>query len=158
MPGRRTQHGVHGNDVAAREHGCEVIALRNASARHRVAIDVRIEAKDLHPESLPCHARDGRADPADADEPQRLAREIRSQPARRGPRPAAFPHFALQRFQLAREREHQCNRAFGDGFLRVFGNVDDGNAPRPCSDDVDRIDAHAVLDDAAQSRSTRDRC
>jgi hypothetical protein len=138
------------------KHRLEIIAPRYTCARHRVAIDVRIEAEHLHPEPLAAmRATDVPIRPTPTS-PSVFAREIRCKPSRRGPCPAAFLHFALQRFELPREREHQRDRALGDRLLRVFGNVDDGNAPRARSDDVDGVDADAVLHDAAQARRALD--
>ena len=141
---------MNGDHVAAGKQGMKIVALVHAGALHRVAIDEGVVADDVHPETGSGDARDVAADPADAHETERLAGEVRRQPARRRPSPAARLHFPLQRLEVSRKRKHQRDGAFGDRLLRVFRHVDDRDAPAPCRLDVDRVDADAVLDDALQ--------
>lgn len=81
LPGFGRQHRVDGDDVAPPEQCMKLVALVDAGMFHCVAIDERVVAEDVHPESAPRHARDVGTDPADADESERLAREVRRQPA-----------------------------------------------------------------------------
>ena len=150
VPGFRREHGVNGDHVATGKQGMKIVALVHAGALHPVAIDEGVVADDVHPETGSGDARDVAADPADAHETERLAGEVRRQPARSRPSPAARLHFPLQRLEVSRKRKHQRDGAFGDRLLRVFRHVDDRDAPAPCRLDVDRVDANAVLDDALQ--------
>ena len=67
------EHGVDRNDVGPCEQLAEVVVLVDSGTVHRVAVDVRVVADDAHAKTATGDPRDAGSDPADADEPERLA-------------------------------------------------------------------------------------
>ena len=112
--------------------------------------DVRIVSQNRHAEGARA-GRDVAADAAQANDPERLAGELRSDQLE--PVPAPFAQRLHRLRDLAREREHQP-----EGLLRrrerVGGRrVEDDHAGGRRRLDVDRIDADAGARDDGQPRT-----
>src|SRR5262245_15036195 len=102
VPRLLIQHAMDGDEVACGQHCLEIADLFHTSGLHGGRIDVRIKTHNTRSKPLTDTPRDAPADAADADEANRLAGDILSQPALLRPNPA-----------FAGDRSGDCRESLG---------------------------------------------
>ena len=146
------QREVQRDDVRAREDGvlrCRAFdaQLAKALARHE---GVECDHPHAECEGAACHLL---ADPAEAEQPERLPRELVPRVAR--PLPLARLHRRVRLRDVARQREHQPEGVLGSGDDRRFGCVDDDDPLAGRRVHVDIVDSNARATDNAELRRFR---
>ena len=139
-------------EVGARDHVVERVAL-DAELAEALGGDERVVSDDAHlqAERAP---RDLLADAAEAEDSERLLRQLDSAPLRALPAPVDQRRVRLR--DVARERDEQADRVLGSGHDVRLGCVRDDDPLAGRGVDVDVVDPHPGAADHLQARALRD--
>ena len=130
---------------------------KRRSSRHRARGSARrherVVRDDLHLQTEGA-ARDLAADPAEAEDAERLVGELDAAPTRSLPAP--FDQRCVGLRDVAGEREKQADGVFGGGDDVRLGRVRDDDPAARGGVDVDVVDPHPRATDHAETVTTRD--
>ncbi len=140
------------HEVGAREHAVERVGL-DADLAEALGGDEGVVGDDAHLQAER-PARDLLADPAEAEDAERLLGEL--DPAEARALPAALDERGVRLGDVAREREQQPDRVLGRRDDVRLGRVGDDDPLPGRRLDVDVVDADAGAPDHLEAVAARD--